>query len=113
MIVLIVERDAFTVEIFSDALAEDGVTAEITADDEQAIDACHDSSTRVMITGINRHGEDMKSMQFGRAMRARGPLLAVIYLAALWPVKLKDAPGRSCRSPFVWIIWSHRSRASS
>jgi hypothetical protein len=54
MDVLIVERDELIAEVFAAALAEGGITSEITADDEQAMDACHDSSTRVMITGISR-----------------------------------------------------------
>jgi DNA-binding NtrC family response regulator len=89
MDVLILERDKLIAEIFADALAGVGITTEITADDDQAMDTHHDSSMRVMITGINRRGEDMKGMQFGRAMRARCPWLAVIYMAALWPANLK------------------------
>jgi DNA-binding NarL/FixJ family response regulator len=65
-----------------------GISADITADEEQAIAGCHDSATRLVITGINRRGEDMKGMQFGRAIRARCPFLSVVYLAALWPVAL-------------------------
>jgi DNA-binding NtrC family response regulator len=86
MDVLILERDKLIAEIFADALAGVGITTEITADDDQAMDTRHDSSIRV---GINRRGEDMKGMQFGRAMRARCPWLAVIYMAALWPANLK------------------------
>ena len=84
MDVLIVERDQMVAEVLADALADVG----ITADEDQAIAGCHDSETRVVITGINRRGEDIKGMEFGRAMRARCPFLTVIYLAALWPVTL-------------------------
>jgi DNA-binding response OmpR family regulator len=85
---LIVERDPMVAEVLADALADVGITADITADEDQAIADCHDSGTRVMITGINRRGEDFKGMQFGRAMRARCPFLSVVYLAAVWPVMI-------------------------
>ena len=88
MDVLFVERDQMVAEVLADALADVGITADITADEDQAIAGCHDSGTRVVITGINRRGEDIKGMEFGRAMRARCPFLTVIYLAALWPVML-------------------------
>jgi DNA-binding response OmpR family regulator len=88
MDVLIVERDPMVAEVLADALADVGITADITADEEKAIAGCHDSGTRVVITGINRRGEDIKGMKFGRAMRARCPFLSVVYLAALWPVTL-------------------------
>ena len=88
MDVLIVERDHMVAEVLADALADVGITADITADEDQAIAACQDSGARVVITGINRRGEDIKGMQFGRAMRARCPFLSVVYLAALWPVAL-------------------------
>jgi hypothetical protein len=38
----------------------------------------------VVITGMNRHGEDMAGLQVGRAMQEAWPGLAIIYLAALW-----------------------------
>jgi DNA-binding response OmpR family regulator len=88
MDVLIVERDPMVAEVLADALADDGITADITADEDQAIADCHGSGARVVITGINRRGEDIKGMQFGRAMRARCPFLSVVYLAALWPVMI-------------------------
>ena len=85
---LIVERDPMVAEVLADALADVGITADITADEDQAIADCHGSGARVVITGINRRGEDMKGMQFGRAIRARCPFLSVVYLAALWPVAM-------------------------
>jgi DNA-binding NtrC family response regulator len=88
MDVLIVERDLMVAEVFADALADVGISAEITTDEEKAIAECPDSEARVVITGINRRGEDIKGMQFGRAIRARCPLMSVVYLAALWPVAL-------------------------
>ena len=88
MDVLIVERDPMVAEVLADALADVGITADITADEDQAIAGCHNSGAHVVITGMNRRGEDIKGMQFGRAMRARCPFLSVVYLAALWPVML-------------------------
>jgi DNA-binding response OmpR family regulator len=88
MDVLIVERDHMVAEVLADALADVGITADITADEDLAIAGCRDSDTRVVITGINRRGEDIKGMKFGRAMRARCPFLSVVYLAALWPLML-------------------------
>lgn len=88
MDVLIVERDPMVAEVLADALADVGITTDITAHEDQAIAGCRDSEARVVITGINRHGEDIKGMQFGRAMRDRCPFLSVVYLAAPWPVKL-------------------------
>jgi DNA-binding NtrC family response regulator len=103
MDVLIVERDSMVAEVFADALADVGISAEITADEDRAIAGCHDSSARVVITGINRRGEDTKGMQFGRAIRARCPALSVVYLAALWPLALNrralDAKERFLSKP--------------
>jgi hypothetical protein len=75
-------------QVLADALADVGISADITANEEQAIAGCHDSATRVVIIGINPRGEDIKGMNFGRAMRAQCPFLSVVYLAALWPVAL-------------------------
>ena len=36
----------------------------------------------------NRRSEDMKGLYFARAMRVRCPWLAVVFMAALWPVRL-------------------------
>jgi DNA-binding response OmpR family regulator len=103
MDVLIVERDPMIAEVFADALADVGISAEITADEEKAIAECRDSEARVVITGINRRGEDTKGMQFGRAIRARCPSLSVVYLAALWPLALSrralDAQERFLSKP--------------
>ena len=59
------------------------------ADDDQAIAAWRDGATHVMITGINRRSGDIEGVDYGRSMRERRPALSVIYLAALWPVKLR------------------------
>jgi hypothetical protein len=71
MDVLIVERDPMVAEVLADALADVGIIADITADDDQVIAGCRDSEARVVITWINRRDEDIKGMTFGRAMRDR------------------------------------------
>jgi DNA-binding NtrC family response regulator len=81
MDVLIVERDPMIAEVFADALADVGISAEITADEDQAFAGCHENEARVVITGINRRGEDAKGMQFGRAIRAA----ARPYASSIWP----------------------------
>jgi|SRR5579871_6572800 len=100
MDVLIVERDPLVAEVLADALADVGITADITAEEDQAVAGCRDSEARVVITGINRHGEDMKGMQFGRSIRARCPWLGVVYMAALWPSVL-DKRALGARERFL------------
>ena len=97
-------------QVLADALADVGTSADITANEEQAIAGCHDSATRVVITGINRRGEDIKGMNFGRAMRAQCPFLSVVYLAALWPVALREDLRRSLVDDGVRKIeaWTER-----
>ena len=88
MDVLIVERDELIAEVLSDALSADGISVAIVQNEEEAMRTCRDGSPRVVITGINRRSEDMKGLYFARAMRVRCPRLAVVFMAALWPVKL-------------------------
>ena len=49
MDVLIVERDPMVAEVLADALADVGITADVTADEDQAIADCHDSGARVIL----------------------------------------------------------------
>ena len=44
MNVLIVERDTMMAEVFADALAEQGIEAEIIGDDKDAVAACRPDS---------------------------------------------------------------------
>jgi hypothetical protein len=43
----------------------------------------------VVITGINRYGEDLQGLEAARSLRSRWPCLGVVYMAALWPVRLR------------------------
>lgn len=42
---------------------------------------------QVVLTGMNRHYEDMKGLQ-GRIIRRRFPFLAIIYMAAMLPTQV-------------------------
>jgi DNA-binding NtrC family response regulator len=88
MDVLIVEHDPLLAEVFADALAADGIEVAVVPDDEEALVACLPHMAQVMVTGINRRRDDLRGLQFGRAIRNRCPLLGVIYMAPLWPVQL-------------------------
>jgi DNA-binding NtrC family response regulator len=49
---------------------------------------CHEDCPKVVVTSINRQAEDMEGLRLARAVRARCPGIAIVYMAALWPVKL-------------------------
>jgi DNA-binding NtrC family response regulator len=87
MDVLIVEQDDLLAGVILDALADEGIEATVVHDDAEALGACQPDMPPVVITGMNRRGEDMKGLQFGRAIRKRCPLLAIIYMAALLPTQ--------------------------
>ena len=117
MDVLIVERDELFSEVLSDALSADGISVAIVPNEEEAMRACRDGSPRVVITGINRRFEDMKGLYFARAMRVHCPWLAVVFMAALRPVKLHQCgswyPGAvPHQAGRHGEIGAHRSRAS-
>jgi DNA-binding NtrC family response regulator len=88
MDVLIVEQNKLLAELLADALADEGIEAAVVPDDDEALAACQPDMPQVVVTGINRRRDDMRGLQFGRAIRNRCPLLAVIYMAALWPAPL-------------------------
>ena len=88
MDVLIVEQNELLATVLADALADEGIAAAVVPDDEEALAACQPDMPQVVVTGINRRRDDMRGLQFGRAIRNRCPLLGVIYMAALWPVRL-------------------------
>jgi CheY-like chemotaxis protein len=88
MDVLIVERDGLVAEVIADALADDGITATVVPDEQGALAIPAEEALRVVITGMNRSGEDMKGLAAARMLRARWPALGVIFMAALWPALL-------------------------
>ena len=100
MDVLIVKRDELIAEVLSDALSADGISVAIVQNEEQAMRTCRDGSPRVVITGINRRFEDLKGLYFARAMRVHCPWLAVVFMAALRPVKLHQC-GLGIRERFL------------
>ena len=88
MDVLIVERDELVGSMLSDVLADDGIAAAVMPD-EQALALPPDNAPLVVITGMNRgHSEDLTGLKLAGAMRKKWPTLGVVYLAALWPVRL-------------------------
>jgi DNA-binding NtrC family response regulator len=87
MDVLIVEQDELIAELLETALADEGIEAAIL-DDSEALESCGPKAPQVVITSINRHGEDMAGLRLVHAMRTRCPLLGAIYMAALWPGRL-------------------------
>ena len=88
MDVFIAEQNELLAEVLADALAEEGIEAAVVPDDAEALSTCLPDVTQVVVTGLNRRRDDMKGRQFGRAIRNRCPLLAVIYMAALLPTQL-------------------------
>jgi DNA-binding response OmpR family regulator len=90
MEVLIVERDQLVGSMLADALAGERISVAV-ARDEEALALPPDADPRVVITGINRgHNEDLIGLQVVSAMRHKWPHLRAIYLAALWPVRLRQ-----------------------
>ena len=47
-------------EVFADALADEGIEAEIIGDDKDAVAACEPDAPQVVITRINRMQEDLR-----------------------------------------------------
>ncbi len=87
MDMLIVERDELVGPMFADALEDEGITVAV-APDEEALKLPPDEAPQVVITGMNRgHQEDLTGKVVS-AMRRKWPGLCVIYLAAMWPVRL-------------------------
>jgi DNA-binding NtrC family response regulator len=87
MDVLIVEQNELLATVLADALADEGIDAAVVPDDDDALATCQPDMPQVVVTGINRRRDDMRGLQFGRAIRKRCPLLAVIYMAALVPTQ--------------------------
>ena len=90
MDVLIVERDELVAEILVDALTDDGLTASVVRTEQDAAGLPEDDLPSVVITGMNRSAEDMKGMETARRLCSRWRCLGIIYMAALWPVRLRQ-----------------------
>jgi DNA-binding response OmpR family regulator len=88
MNVLLIERDELIAELLATALAEEGIEAAILDDDRQALQLCEPNVPQVVITSINRLGEDMAGWRLVQTMRRRCPLVGAIYMAAVWPSRL-------------------------
>ena len=88
MDVLILERDPLVAEVLADALADEGLTTAVTPTEQEA--AVIDDPPRVVITSINRTGEDLKGLEVSRALCARWRCNGAIYMAALWPLRLRE-----------------------
>ena len=89
MDVLIVERDELAGATLADTLDAEGIAAAV-ASDEEALKLLPDDAPQVVITGINRgHNEDLTGLQVVSVMRRKWPQLCAVYLAALWPARLR------------------------
>jgi len=89
MDVLIVERDELMGSTLLDTLDEAGISAAV-ASDEKALSLLEDDAPQVVITSIHRgHNEDLTGLRLVSAMRRKWPEICAIYLAALWPARLR------------------------
>jgi DNA-binding response OmpR family regulator len=103
MDVLIIERDELVGDMLAETLDVEGISAEVASDDE-AFMLPVDNAPQLVITGINRgHDEDLRGLKLVTAMRRKWPQICVIYLSALWPVRLRHemlgARGRFLTKP--------------
>ena len=88
MDVLIVEQDKLLAEVLAAALSEAGLDVTVAADDMKAVECCERDVPAIVITGMNRLGEDMGGLHLVRAMRRRWCRIGAVYIAALWPTQL-------------------------
>jgi DNA-binding NtrC family response regulator len=89
MDVLIIERDELVRSVLAETLDAEGITATGAAD-EEALKLLSNDAPQVVITGINRgHDEDLTGLKLVAAMRRKWPQLCAVYLAALWPARLR------------------------
>jgi DNA-binding response OmpR family regulator len=89
MDVLIIERDELMGSVLADALDAEDIAVAV-ASDEEALKLPPNDAPQVVITGINRgHDEDLTGLEVVAAMRRKWPQLCAVYLAALWPVRLR------------------------
>jgi DNA-binding NtrC family response regulator len=89
MDVLIVERDELVGSLLVDTLDAGGISAAVVSD-KAALELQLDDAPHVVITGMNRgHDEDLTGLQIVSAMRSKWPRLCAVYLASLWPLRLR------------------------
>ena len=89
MDVLIIERDELVRSVLAETLDGEGISAK-AASDEEALKLPSNDAPQMVITGINRgHDEDLTGLEVVAAMRRKWPRLCAVYLAALWPARLR------------------------
>jgi DNA-binding response OmpR family regulator len=89
MDVLIVERDELVGAALADMLDAEGMSVSV-ASDEEALKLPLGDAPQVVITGLNRgHDEDLTGLKVISAIRGKWPQICVLYLAALWPARLR------------------------
>ena len=89
MDVLIVERDRLVGSMLADTLEAEGISAALVSD-EEALKLLTVDAPKVVITSINRgHNEDLTGLDMVSVMRRQRPQLCAVYLAALWPARLR------------------------
>jgi DNA-binding response OmpR family regulator len=109
--VLIVECDELVASMLADTLDAEGIPAAVAAD-EEAMMLPPDDAPCVVITNINRtHTEDLTGLELVAAMRRKWPQLRALYLAALWPARLRremlTAHERCLTKPFRLAQMTH------
>jgi DNA-binding response OmpR family regulator len=72
-----------------DTLDAEGIPATV-ASDEEALNLLPDEAPQLVITGIHRgHNEDLTGLEMVTALRRKWPQLCAVYLASLWPARLR------------------------
>src|SRR4051794_4418770 len=99
MDVLVIERNEMIGTMLAEALADAGLSVAVLPDDRAAA-LPSEPAPRVVITGMNRHDEDMHGLGLARTLRSRWPGIGIIYLAALWPARLRNR-GLGTRERFL------------
>jgi hypothetical protein len=75
--------------MLAETLDAEGISAAV-ASDEEALKLPPKDAPQVVITGINRgHNEDLTGFRVISALRRTWPTFCVIYVAALWPGRLR------------------------
>src|SRR5579872_6712023 len=89
MDVLIVERDELVRSVLAETVDAVCIPATVAAD-EDALKLPSSDAPQLVITGINRgRDEDLRGLEMVATLRRKWPQLCAIYLAALWPARLR------------------------